>query len=121
MLGKLLPESLPIIRRYGLTKVNFADTLKRNVQHECKKSSISLDIKMNSTLPADEELQEIFKLKNTKISNWIIENKVRALCARYTESNRENRQQILRTLALQYAVQHNDICQVAKNLKMRGK
>lgn len=73
MLGKLLPESLPIIRRYGLTKVNFADTLKRNVQHECKKSSISLDIKMNSTLPADEELQEIFKLKNTKISNWIIE------------------------------------------------
>lgn len=74
MLGKLLPEFLPITRHYGLmTKVNFADTLKRNVKHECKISSISLDIKTNSTLPMDEELQEIFKLKNTKISNWIIE------------------------------------------------
>ncbi|KAM0728811.1 Malonyl-CoA decarboxylase, mitochondrial [Formica fusca] len=117
MLRKLFPEFLPIIRHYGLTtKINFADTLKRNIKHQCIRLSTSLHVKTNSTLSVDEELQEIFKLKNTNISNWIIENKVRALCVRYTESNKENRQQILHTLALQYAVQHNDICQVAKKL-----
>ncbi|KAL6421759.1 hypothetical protein ACFW04_010950 [Cataglyphis niger] len=118
MLRKLFSEFLPIIRHYEFTtKVNFANTLKRNIKHQCRRLSTSLHVKTNNnTLPVDEELQEIFKLKNIKISNWIIENKVHALCVRYTESNKKNRQQILRTLALQYAVQHNDICQVAKKL-----
>ncbi|XP_050464991.1 malonyl-CoA decarboxylase, mitochondrial-like [Cataglyphis hispanica] len=118
MLRKVFSEFLPIIRHYEFTtKVNFANTLKRNIKYQCRRLSTSLHVKTNNnTLAVDEELQEIFKLKNIKISNWIIENKVHALCVRYTESNKNNRQQILRTLALQYAVQHNDICQVAKKL-----
>lgn len=117
MSRKFFSDFLPIFRHYGLIKkINFANTLKWNVKGEFRSSSTSLHVETNIGLSVDEELQEIFKLKNIKISNWIIENKVRALCIRYTESNRETRQQILRTLALQYAVQHNDICQVAKKL-----
>lgn len=73
MLRKLFSDKfLPITRHYGFTtKINFADVLKRNVEY--RGSSTSLHVKMNSTLPMDEELQEIFKLKNIKISNWIVE------------------------------------------------
>ncbi|XP_071651954.1 malonyl-CoA decarboxylase, mitochondrial isoform X1 [Temnothorax longispinosus] len=93
------------------TELKFVNKLKRNVKHEYGTSS-SLRAEVN----VDEELREIFRFKDTKISNWIIENKARALCVRYTESNKDNRQQILRTLASRYAVQHDDICQVAKRL-----
>ncbi|XP_020291205.1 malonyl-CoA decarboxylase, mitochondrial-like [Pseudomyrmex gracilis] len=71
---------------------------------------------VRSSMPVDEDLRKIFELRNTKISNWIIEDKARALCARYTENDKENRQRILRTLASRYAVQHDNICQVAKKL-----
>lgn len=75
MLRKLFSEFLPIIRHYEFTtKVNFANTLERNIKHQCRRLSTSLHVKTNNnTLPVDEELQEIFKLKNIKISNWIIE------------------------------------------------
>lgn len=116
MLKTFFSEFRAISRHYEFTKINFTCTLKRIVKYECRGLCTSLHVKTSSTLPVDEELQEIFKLKNTKISNWIIENRVCALCVRYTESNKENRQRILRTLALQYAVQHDDICQVAKKL-----
>lgn len=72
MLGKLFSEFLPITRHYGLTtKIHFANISKRNVEY--RRSSTSLHVKTNSILSVDEELQEIFKLKSTKISNWIIE------------------------------------------------
>ncbi|XP_011704022.1 PREDICTED: malonyl-CoA decarboxylase, mitochondrial-like isoform X3 [Wasmannia auropunctata] len=98
-------------------RYRLATTLKRNVKREYGTSS-TLRAGENSELHTyvDEELREIFKFKDTKISNWIVENKARALCVRYTESNKDNRQWILRTLASQYAVQHNAICQVAKRL-----
>lgn len=74
MSRKLFSEFLPIIRHYGLTtKVNLANTPKWNVKGEYRSSSTSLHVETNSMLPVDEELQEIFKLKNTKFSNWIIE------------------------------------------------
>ncbi|XP_032669378.1 malonyl-CoA decarboxylase, mitochondrial-like isoform X2 [Odontomachus brunneus] len=92
-------------------KVSLANMVKREYG-----KSFSLCNKVKDILPVHEELQEIFKFRDTKISNWIIENKVRALCVKYAESNKEDRKQILRTLAAQYAVQHDNICQVARKL-----
>ncbi|EGI67238.1 Malonyl-CoA decarboxylase, mitochondrial [Acromyrmex echinatior] len=112
MLRKLTFELLPIVYRCRL-----ANTLKHNIKREYNGiSSSTLHAEANNTLHVDEQLQEIFKFKDTKISNWIIENKAHALCISYTESNKDNRQWILCTLASRYAVQHNDICQVAKKL-----
>ncbi|KAG5325428.1 DCMC protein, partial [Pseudoatta argentina] len=111
MLRKLALKLLPIVYRCRL-----ANTLKHNVKREYNGISSALHAEANNTLHVDEQLQEIFKFKDTKISNWIIENKAHALCISYTESNNDNRQWILRTLASRYAVQHNDICQVAKKL-----
>ncbi|CAL7941269.1 unnamed protein product [Xylocopa violacea] len=64
----------------------------------------------------DEQLKEVFKFKNTNVSNWIIENKARTLCIQYYESTKKNKQQILRTLASKYAIQHEAVCTVAKKL-----
>ncbi|XP_025995582.1 malonyl-CoA decarboxylase, mitochondrial isoform X2 [Solenopsis invicta] len=116
MLGKLFFEFLPIIYRCKLvTELKFVNIFKHNVKREYGTSS-ALYAAANSMSLVDEELREIFKFKDTKISNWIIENKARAFCVKYTVSNKDNRQRILRTLASQYAVQHNAVCQVAKKL-----
>ncbi|KAG7209607.1 hypothetical protein KM043_011264 [Ampulex compressa] len=64
----------------------------------------------------EEELMEVFKYKNTNISNWIIENKVRKLCFKYADSSKEEKQSMLRILANQYTTEHDNICQVAKKL-----
>lgn len=74
MSRKFFSDFLPIFRHYGLIKkINFANTLKWNVKGEFRSSSTSLHVETNIGLSVDEELQEIFKLKNIKISNWIIE------------------------------------------------
>ncbi|KAL0100187.1 hypothetical protein PUN28_019545 [Cardiocondyla obscurior] len=113
MLEKLAFKFLSLVRHCAfVTELKFANSLSHNIKREYGKSS-RLCAKTDSV---DENLREIFKFKNTKISNWIIENKARTWCVRYTESNKDDRQKILHTLALQYAVQHNDICQVAKRL-----
>ena len=67
MLRKLSFELLPIVYRYRL-----ANTLKHNVKREYNGTSSALHAEAN-TLHVDEQLQEIFKFKDTKISNWIIE------------------------------------------------
>lgn len=72
MIGKLFFK-LPIIRRCRFTtKLNSADALKWSIKREYGKSS-TLYAETNSALPVDEQLQEIFKFRDTKISNWIIE------------------------------------------------
>ncbi|XP_076669878.1 malonyl-CoA decarboxylase, mitochondrial isoform X2 [Andrena cerasifolii] len=64
----------------------------------------------------EEQLREVFKFKNTNVSNWIIENKARTLCSEYSVSEKQEKQQILRVLACNYAVQHGTVCDVAKKL-----
>ncbi|CAK9833729.1 Malonyl-CoA decarboxylase, mitochondrial [Anthophora retusa] len=64
----------------------------------------------------EEQLKEVFKFKNTNVSNWIIENKARALCYEYQKSNKEDKQQILYILASKYAVQYDIVCSVAEKL-----
>ncbi|XP_076287830.1 malonyl-CoA decarboxylase, mitochondrial isoform X2 [Lasioglossum baleicum] len=63
-----------------------------------------------------EQLKEVFKFKNSSVSNWIIENKARTLCIGYCKSEKEDRQKLLCTLAFKYAVQHNDVHNLAKKL-----
>ncbi|XP_011643545.2 LOW QUALITY PROTEIN: malonyl-CoA decarboxylase, mitochondrial-like [Pogonomyrmex barbatus] len=114
MLGKLFFEFLPIICRCKFsTKLRYANISKRKREY---RMSSTLRTEANGALCVNEKLKEIFKFKDTKISNWIVENKARALCVRYTESDKDTRRQILRTLASRYAVQHDDIRQVAKSL-----
>ena len=64
----------------------------------------------------EEQLKEVFKFKNTNVSNWIIENKARTLCVEYSVSEKQEKQQILCILACNYAVQHDTVSDVAKKL-----
>lgn len=66
---------LSIIQRYGLrTELNFNYfTLKHIIKREYGKSSSVYTRPNNILSPIDEELKEIFKFKDTKVSNWIIE------------------------------------------------
>ena len=67
MLRKIFSKPLPIIRHYGfVTKISFADTLQQNIKREYRLSTLLYTGTVNSELlPVDEELQEIFKFKNT--------------------------------------------------------
>ncbi|XP_057324378.1 malonyl-CoA decarboxylase, mitochondrial-like [Microplitis mediator] len=64
----------------------------------------------------DQLVDEIFKFKDTNISNWIIENKVDTLCCLYKNLPIENKQNFLWTLALKYGVDHKHICHLADKL-----
>ena len=70
MLRKFPFKLLPIVYRCRL-----ANTLKHNVKCEYNGtlSSVLHAEANNCILHVDEQLQEIFKFKDTKISNWIIE------------------------------------------------
>ncbi|XP_031846449.1 malonyl-CoA decarboxylase, mitochondrial isoform X2 [Nomia melanderi] len=49
-------------------------------------------------------------------SNRMISNTARSLCTGYYESNKDDRQQLLHMLASKYAVQHNDVYNIARKL-----
>lgn len=66
----MLRKLLPIARRYRLAaELNSAVMSKR----EYGKSSILHTAARVASSSVDEELQEFFKFRDTKISNWIIE------------------------------------------------
>nr|XP_050857766.1 malonyl-CoA decarboxylase, mitochondrial-like isoform X2 [Vespula vulgaris] len=64
----------------------------------------------------EEQLKEIFKLKNTNISTWIVENKVRNLCHTYIGSEKKQKQHILQVLAVNYAIKHDSVFENARKL-----
>ncbi|XP_044576283.1 malonyl-CoA decarboxylase, mitochondrial-like [Cotesia glomerata] len=67
--------------------------------------------------PINEDLvDEIFKFKETNISNWIIENKVELLCCLYKNLSIESKQDFLWALALKYAVDHKHIQNLADKI-----
>ncbi|XP_015110176.1 malonyl-CoA decarboxylase, mitochondrial [Diachasma alloeum] len=70
----------------------------------------------SSALNISDDLDEIFKFKDTNISNWIVESKVRTLCCTYKNLSLEDKQNFLWTLALQYSVDHERICGMAEKL-----
>jgi len=55
-----------------MTELKFVNILKHDVKREYGTSS-TLRARANNTLHMDEELREIFRFKDTKISNWIVE------------------------------------------------
>lgn len=57
-----------------------------------------------------------YKYSSSELYQGILQNKARALCTRYTESTKADRQEILRILASQYGVQHDYVSKVAKRL-----
>ncbi|XP_015606954.1 malonyl-CoA decarboxylase, mitochondrial isoform X2 [Cephus cinctus] len=61
----------------------------------------------------DKQLEEIFALKDTNISNWA---KIQSLCCWYSTQSKYEKQSFIRLLAYRYAVNHNDICQLANKL-----
>lgn len=44
----------------------------------------------------------------------LFQNKARTLCNAYQESNKKDKEQILRILAFRYAVEHTVVCNVAE-------
>lgn len=69
MLGKVFTKLLPVIQRCRHTmEVSVANMVKREYG-----KSFSLCNKTKDTSLVHKELQEIFKFRDTKISNWIIE------------------------------------------------
>ncbi|XP_076381986.1 malonyl-CoA decarboxylase, mitochondrial [Megalopta genalis] len=80
------------------------------------KCSFSQNVSCKNITFLKEQLEEVFKFKNSKISNWIIESKARTFCRGYYESEKEDRQKLLYILASEYAVQHNNVYNMAKKL-----
>ncbi|XP_035732332.1 malonyl-CoA decarboxylase, mitochondrial-like isoform X1 [Vespa mandarinia] len=70
----------------------------------------------NFNVHIEEQLKEIFKLKNSNISTWIVENKVRNLCHTYIESEKKQKQHILQVLAVNYAIKHDSVLENARKL-----
>jgi len=72
MLGKLSSEFLLYTQRCKfIIELNSFNALRRSVKRQYGKS-FALHTEINGSI-ADEELRDIFKFRDTKISNWIIE------------------------------------------------
>ncbi|XP_012272190.1 malonyl-CoA decarboxylase, mitochondrial [Orussus abietinus] len=68
----------------------------------------------NTITPINEKLKEIFCLKNTNVSNWIIEGKVQSVCSMYYALPKEGKRDFLCTLAMNYAINHNSVFELVK-------
>ncbi|XP_033215871.1 malonyl-CoA decarboxylase, mitochondrial-like isoform X2 [Belonocnema kinseyi] len=73
-------------------------------------------IRFCSNLSVNEELKEIIGFKDTDISNWIVEAKVKSLCYKYSLLPKMKRENLLSTLASEYAVDHTVICHMSQKL-----
>ncbi|XP_063980347.1 malonyl-CoA decarboxylase, mitochondrial-like [Diachasmimorpha longicaudata] len=113
--GRVCGQSRLLLSRssrfeYILKEVHSNKRLSRPASGEC---SPALNIFTN--------LDEIFKFKDTNISNWIVESKVRTLCCTYKTLSPKDKENFLRTLAVQHSVDHGRICGMAhKLLQIKG-
>ncbi|KAF3423271.1 hypothetical protein E2986_00256 [Frieseomelitta varia] len=92
------------ILKSNATQKIFKSFFIQNLHHSTSRETVSLE----------NQLKEIFKFKNSNVSNWIIENKAHILCSGYQRSDKDDKQKILRTLAFKYAVQHAVVCNIAE-------
>lgn len=109
---------LRLIERLKIS-VKFAPTYKLILNRASPQNLFNnsfLYTNVNFNVHIKEQLKEIFKLKDTKISKWIMENKVRNLCYTYMESKKEQKQYILQVLAENYATEHDSVLENAKKL-----
>ncbi|XP_043281202.1 malonyl-CoA decarboxylase, mitochondrial-like [Venturia canescens] len=70
----------------------------------------------NNDSTAGAILKEIFRYKDTGVTNWIIEAKVEKLCSTYVEFSKKERNCFLWQLASQYSVDHENICSLSEKL-----
>ncbi|XP_058809041.1 malonyl-CoA decarboxylase, mitochondrial-like [Phymastichus coffea] len=98
---------------------NFYDLLKQCANVNAYLIKINVRQKAQSVRdehPINKELKEIIDFKATNNSSWIAESKVNSLCLKYNKLNKDERAKFLTSLATQYAVDHDRICQLAKRL-----
>lgn len=97
------------------TFISFKLMLNRVSQQSLFKN-VYLSTNVNVTSCFEEQLKEIFKLRNTNVSTWIVEDKIQNLCLTYIESEKKQRQYFLEILSMEYAVDHNSVCETAQKL-----
>ncbi|KAJ9583825.1 hypothetical protein L9F63_021828 [Diploptera punctata] len=61
-------------------------------------------------------LKEILALKEKNVSSWIVESKVKNLCAAYKYLLKPHRDGFLKVLACEHAVDHQMVCKAARSL-----
>ncbi|XP_034253035.1 malonyl-CoA decarboxylase, mitochondrial-like [Thrips palmi] len=61
-------------------------------------------------------LKEILAYQDTNMSNWIIESKVKALCAAYSYLLKPHKEGFLKVLACEFAVDHNVVRKAAEQM-----
>lgn len=61
-------------------------------------------------------LKEILAYQDTNMSNWIIESKVKALCAAYSYLLKPHKEGFLKVLACEFAVDHNEVRKAAEQM-----
>ncbi|XP_069689854.1 malonyl-CoA decarboxylase, mitochondrial-like [Periplaneta americana] len=61
-------------------------------------------------------LKEILAYQDTNVSSWIVESKVKTLCAAYKYLLKPHRDGFLKVLACEHAVDHQMVCKAAKSL-----
>ncbi|XP_063225233.1 malonyl-CoA decarboxylase, mitochondrial-like [Bacillus rossius redtenbacheri] len=61
-------------------------------------------------------LKEVLAFQSTQVSNWIVESKVKQLCAAYKSLLKPHREEFLKTLASEYSVDHPAVVKSARVL-----
>ncbi|XP_052129381.1 malonyl-CoA decarboxylase, mitochondrial [Frankliniella occidentalis] len=61
-------------------------------------------------------LKEILAYQDTNMSNWIIESKVKSLCAAYSYLLKPHKEGFLKVLACDYAIDHNAVRKAAEQM-----
>ncbi|XP_043484772.1 malonyl-CoA decarboxylase, mitochondrial-like isoform X2 [Leptopilina heterotoma] len=73
-------------------------------------------IRSCSNVALKERLTEIINFKDTNISNWIVEGKIKSLCYTYSLFSKSEKNDFLNFLATSYGVDHTLICKTAEKL-----
>ncbi|XP_044016735.1 malonyl-CoA decarboxylase, mitochondrial-like, partial [Aphidius gifuensis] len=94
------------------------DKFKRKIFLQSNKCLIYNNDSKNYTMSSStkHDFDEIFKFKDTNMSNWIVESKVYNLCCTYKTMSLDDRQKFLWSLALNYSMDHQKICILADKL-----
>ncbi|XP_034948806.1 malonyl-CoA decarboxylase, mitochondrial-like [Chelonus insularis] len=78
--------------------------------------NIPVNGRLFSSISVNDDLHNIFKFKDTNISNWIVENRIKTLCSAYKALSVENKHEFLWTLALKYGINHDYIRNLSEKL-----
>ncbi|XP_021913341.1 malonyl-CoA decarboxylase, mitochondrial-like isoform X2 [Zootermopsis nevadensis] len=80
-------------------------------ENQCRRPSTAEDEQRVKNL-----LKEIIAYRENKVSSWIVESKVKNLCAAYKYLLKSHRDGFLKVLACDHAVDHQMVCKAAESL-----